>query len=332
MGVYSNTVTQERAIELWDVIDIVSSSFRREFNNDSTYYFVKRVFWDQTLVVEDFDTSKCYLLSWEINDAKEVTFTPTDREEWQEVEENWTPVERQFTPQLRNLFGIDGKEVQKEPVFLLEEVQKRNLHISKNTETKVSKIERRTFAVEVRAGHEDKGKNKITGYAAVFGVPTELFGGEIIEEIAPGAFDDVMNDDVRVLFNHSPDMVLGRTSSGTCRISVDEIGLRYEVDLPNTSLGRDLYESIKRGDVSQSSFGFTIKDYKTERMEDGGEKVIITKVGRLYDVAPVTFPAYETTNVNARSKEKIERKQTEKTANYRTVMWQKYKTLSKKRV
>lgn len=132
--------------------------------------------------------------------------------------------------------------------------------------------------------------NTIRGYAAVFNSPSEDLGG-FVEYIAPGAFDSVMNDDVRGFYNHDWNYLLGRVSSGTLRIFVDEVGLGYEIDLPNTSYANDLVELMKRGDVNQSSFAFMIE---SDKWEVKGKQNIrtITKVSRLIDVAPVVIPAY----------------------------------------
>jgi uncharacterized protein len=130
----------------------------------------------------------------------------------------------------------------------------------------------------------------IRGYAAVFNSPSEDLGG-FIEYIAPGAFDDAMNDDVRGFYNHDWNYLLGRVSSGTLRLSVDEKGLMYEIDLPNTTYANDLAELMRRGDVNQSSFAFMIE---SDKWEVKGKQNIrtITKVSRLIDVAPVVIPAY----------------------------------------
>src|SRR5579884_3981804 len=122
------------------------------------------------------------------------------------------------------------------------------------------KFERRTFKVELRAaaadGDQAKGRT-ISGYAALFNSLSEDLGG-FREIIAPGAFDGCMDDDVRCLFNHDPNMVLGRTASKTLRIEQDDTGLKFECDLPDTDDARDLVELMKRGDVDQCSFAFTV--------------------------------------------------------------------------
>jgi len=177
--------------------------------------------------------------------------------------------------------------------------------------------ETRTYNAELRASEDGK---TVTGYAAVFNSMSEEMWG-FRERIDPKAFDNADMSDVRALFNHDPNMLLARSSSGTLALSVDEKGLRYSFELPDTTAGRDLREMLKRGDVSQSSFGFTIaEDDWEERKNDAGEVVettrIITKVHRLFDVSPVTYPAYPDATVAIRSRDKWqeEHKKDSKTA------------------
>ena len=173
------------------------------------------------------------------------------------------------------------------------------------TETEKSKIERRTFALvspaEVRQS-EDGDTRRIEGHAAVFGEWTQI-GSESWgwrERIDAHAFDEAITDDVRALFNHDPSLLLGRTASGTLRLSIDGKGLGYSVDPPDTSAGRDILELVSRGDVSQSSFAFEVLEERWEFFEDEPDSRTILKV-RLYDVSPVTYPAYEGTDVALRS-------------------------------
>lgn len=125
------------------------------------------------------------------------------------------------------------------------------------------------------------------------------------EVIAKGAFRNVANDDIRVLLNHDPNLILGRTASGTAKVEEREDGLYYEwVNDPNISYSRDLAISIQRGDISQSSFAFRIKNYedKYTKMDDGRTKVLrtITEMEKVYDVSPVTYPANPDTKVSQR--------------------------------
>lgn len=166
----------------------------------------------------------------------------------------------------------------------------------------------RTIAnqLEVRAteGEGSEESRTITGYALKFNSRSETFSGGWSEIINPGALDDVMarGDDVRALFNHDPNLILARSTTGTLRLEVDNIGLRYEFEAPDTTFGNDLLVSIKRGDVNQSSFGFTVsQDGQEVRKEDGKTTRYINKISRLYDVSPVTYPAYSTTEATVRS-------------------------------
>lgn len=178
-------------------------------------------------------------------------------------------------------------------------------------------IERRftVGSVELRKMDGDKNDKKRTvrGYAAKFGVRSENLGGknwQFYETIERGAFDDVMENDVRALFNHDANLILARSKGGkgTLRMGVDETGLWYEFDAPATRAGDDLLVSLERGDVDQSSFAFTVdRDGQvwTERTENEvtvAERTI-KKVKRLYDVSPVTYPAYADTSVAVRSLE-----------------------------
>ncbi len=147
--------------------------------------------------------------------------------------------------------------------------------------------------MEVRAA---EGERRISGYAATFNDVTDL--GYFREQIATGAFEGRTDDDVRLLINHTG-VPLARTTNGTLRLSVDDDGLRYEAELADTQEGRDLYTLIQRGDISQSSFAFSIED---EKWDNKTNMRTVLKVGRLYDVSPVTYPAYATTTVNARSR------------------------------
>ena len=172
-------------------------------------------------------------------------------------------------------------------------------------ETKNKNIEHRTFSYELRAGDGDNERS-VSGYAAVFGKRSENLGGftEIIQE---GAFDGALkSSDVRALVNHDPTLLLARSSSGTLDLSIDATGLMYRFDAPETQAGNDLLTLVKRGDLKESSFGFTIDEDKWEENEETGAWTrTILKVKRLYDVSPVTFPAYPDTSVAQRSLQKV---------------------------
>jgi HK97 family phage prohead protease/HK97 family phage major capsid protein len=157
--------------------------------------------------------------------------------------------------------------------------------------------EKRTMGtIEVREADSDA--MVLEGYAAVFNSETDL--GHFREVIKPGAFDDVMTDDVRALINHDPNLILGRTENGTLELSTDERGLKYRVKLGNQQYAKDFYESVKRGDITQSSFAFTIKEqtWNEERTVRS-----VDKVRNLLDVSPVVFPAYSAATVQARDQQ-----------------------------
>ena len=165
-------------------------------------------------------------------------------------------------------------------------------------------IERRVLSMPLtRSMDGDKEKKRtVSGYAAMFNSMSESLFGMWVEEIAPGAFDEADMSDVRALFNHDDNKILARTP-GTLAVEIDSVGLRYEFEMPDTTYGNDLLESMTRGDVTQSSFGFSVsEDEWIDRSADGMLPLRrILKVSRLYDVSPVTYPAYPETTSEVRS-------------------------------
>lgn len=167
-------------------------------------------------------------------------------------------------------------------------------------------IERRIFdtgRIEIRKGNTTAPIG-VRGYAAKFNLLSEPMYG-FREQIAPGAFDGVLEDDVRCFFNHDSNLILGRTTAGTLRISADDTGLMYEADLPDTQAARDLAISMERGDITQSSFAFRVAPNGDtwDENEDGVIIRTIIKFGRLYDVSPVSIPAYPDATAGVRSLE-----------------------------
>jgi HK97 family phage prohead protease len=151
---------------------------------------------------------------------------------------------------------------------------------------------------EVRA--TDSGRT-IGGYAAVFNSRANI-GGYFEEVIAPGAFDDALMQDVRALVDHDTGRVIGRTKAGTLRMKQDDMGLAVEIDLPDTTDGRDLATLIERGDVSGMSFGFVVtKETWDETMEPPMRTI---QALDLREVSVVAFPAYDDTSIAMRSLEK----------------------------
>lgn len=125
-----------------------------------------------------------------------------------------------------------------------------------------------------------------------------------IENIAPGAFRDAAKWDVRVLLNHDPNKILGRTASGTAKLEERSNGLFYEWDNDEAiSYAYDLGRSIRRGDITQSSFAFTLDNYQEQYYEEDGKKKVkrtILSFRQIYDVSPVTYPANQNTSVAKR--------------------------------
>ena len=140
--------------------------------------------------------------------------------------------------------------------------------------------------------------SKIEGYAALFGVVADLRWTK--EVILPGAFRESLRnkDDVRALFNHDPNLILGRTTAGTLELREDSRGLWYGVTLPDTQVARDLVVNLKNGNITGSSFAFEVLDEEPQAI-DGVSVRAITRA-KLYDVSPATYPAYADTTAEAR--------------------------------
>lgn len=160
-------------------------------------------------------------------------------------------------------------------------------------------IERRggSLGVEVR---KDSEKRVLVGYAAAFNSDATI-GDNFIERIDPSAFNASLNGDVRALIDHNSGRVIGRTKSGTLRLSVDNRGLRVEIDVPDTVDGRDLWTLVERGDISGMSFGFRVTK---QDWDDTGDIPVRTLLSvDLHEVSAVAFPAYDDTTLAVRSLE-----------------------------
>lgn len=165
--------------------------------------------------------------------------------------------------------------------------------------------ERRTHTVEMRVKDASYGKKTPTleGYGANFNTLSENLGG-FREMLMPGCFKEaIATSDVRALINHDANLITGRTASGTLRLIEDEKGLRFENDPPETTYANDLQISMKRGDINQCSFGFTVDEdgQSWAKDTDGLWIRTITKIKRLFDVSFVTYPAYVQTSCAVRS-------------------------------
>ena len=170
-------------------------------------------------------------------------------------------------------------------------------------------IQRREAADNADAPHAESNSRTVYGYAMLYDTPTVLWEYEdtqYVEVIERGAATEALkSSDIRALFNHNPNYILARTSSNTLTVREDEKGLYFEFEAPETSTGNDLLVSIQRGDISQASFAFDISERSIlrEQKTEGKEVVTITikKMKELYDVSPVTYPAYKDTEVSMRS-------------------------------
>lgn len=157
---------------------------------------------------------------------------------------------------------------------------------------------------------EAEGDNDpvIEGYFAVFNRETELFPGGY-EEIAPDAFDNTLGNDVRALINHDTTLVLGRNKTGTLELRADAHGLWGSVKINRRDTdAMNVYERVKRGDVSQCSFGFNIRKEDADFRDDGTAKWTLRDID-LHEVSLCTFPAYEDTAVQARKAEITQHRQ-----------------------
>lgn len=174
-------------------------------------------------------------------------------------------------------------------------------------------MERRHFSLnhtEVRVEEREDGNPVLAGSAALFGVRTDL--GSFEEEIEPGFFADALdNSDPRVLFNHAPDNLLARLSAGTARVWEDEDGLHYEADLDEDHVSRFVQRKIERKELTGNSFAFTVKEDGDEvrhRRDEGKKPLRVLKKGgceELYDVGPVTYPAYQETEVSVNVRDRL---------------------------
>lgn len=168
-------------------------------------------------------------------------------------------------------------------------------------------FETRYCDITMRAVQSDEKKPVIAGTAAVY--DTETVIAEFFrEKIERGAFDRVLAEkpDVIGAPNHDWTQVLGRTTAGTLRLTENERGLDYEIDInPEDQDAMNLYAKVKRGDISQSSFAFTVRNEEWQYPEKGSRALpmrVVKEVEKLFDVSPVTFPAYPQTTAAVRSK------------------------------
>lgn len=167
-------------------------------------------------------------------------------------------------------------------------------------------IESRSFNFQIEQIElRDKENAKepiIKGHAAIFNERTSIPMWGFDEMVSRGAFiDSIKADDIRALFNHDANFVLGRNKSGTLKLQEDDRGLAIEINPPNTQFANDLMHLMERGDINQMSFAFQIKKEEWTKGEEGTADLRTLKQVKLYDISAVTFPAYEGTNIAVRS-------------------------------
>jgi uncharacterized protein len=165
-----------------------------------------------------------------------------------------------------------------------------------------------TDKLEIRAGSEDGESTvrSIAGYVVKFNQRSQLIWGEFYERVAQGAFSRSLQENtIKAFWNHRSDFVLGSTKNGTLRLHEDQIGLRFELDLPNNTWGNDAFESIQRGDVDGVSFGFYVRSdtWQYLQEEDVYERTLLDV--NLFEVSPTPFPAYPDSEVSQRSIEEL---------------------------
>lgn len=156
--------------------------------------------------------------------------------------------------------------------------------------------------LEIRALNsvEQTEENIVEGYALKFNKESRNLGG-FVETISPSALEGVDLSDVRCFLDHDSSKLLGRTASGTLILNVDEIGLHFRCVLPNTTVGRDAMELVKRGDLNQCSFGFTVDRDDWSQGQDVMHRSI-QKIGSLFEISLVSIPAYDDTDVSVASR------------------------------
>lgn len=172
-------------------------------------------------------------------------------------------------------------------------------------------IIKRSYSFEVRAEEQDGGRI-ITGRPIVYGSETDI--GYFREIIDQGALDEADLTDVRFLVNHNTDMIpLARSrrnnGNSTMKMSVDMMGLNLDfvkLDTENNMDARALYSAVERGDITGMSFMFTIEDEEWQDLDTDSPLRRIKRIGKVYEVSAVTFPAYEATEINARDKAALE--------------------------
>jgi len=187
---------------------------------------------------------------------------------------------------------------------------------------------RELISQDIEIREDDDGNRTLSGYAVEWEKKSSVLGMffKFREQIKKGAFlESLSNDDQRFLWSHDTSKVLGRTKNKTLTLNEDDTGLRFELDLPKTTLGNDTYESIKRGDVDGVSFGFRVEDDEVAEPDDDLPLRTVKKA-KLLEVSAVAFPAYPDSAVSARGFDRMKQYDDELKA-YRDEQAAKIRTL-----
>lgn len=170
--------------------------------------------------------------------------------------------------------------------------------------------EREIRSIELRVSAIENSRT-VEGYALLFNTDSTPLGwsGDWVERIAPGALDGVLErSDILCVLNHDESrgvLARWRQGEGSLALEIDEKGLLYRFEAPNTALGEELLEGIRRGDISASSFAFTVEDEEWVKRDEKTYERVIKRFGQLFDVSPVYRPAYEDTTVAVRRLEEM---------------------------
>jgi HK97 family phage prohead protease len=175
-------------------------------------------------------------------------------------------------------------------------------------------MKHRFLTTEIKTRSEDgEGDLFVEGYFAVYGAVYEIWPGAT-ESIRAGAFAESISGDVRALYNHNMDIILGRSSSKTLELKDDNYGLwgRIKINRADTD-AMNAYQRIQRGDITGCSFGFEVEEEETDYRKDGTVHWTLTKINPLYEISPCVFPAYQDTTISARQKDfnELQKRKTE---------------------
>lgn len=213
---------------------------------------------------------------------------------------NWTKAEKERCVAAANAVLAEGGEDGEAIQACIHAAGK-----GKSEATMAEKIERRFLPLEGAELRADADGRKLGGYAAVFNTPATI-AGAWIEEVAPGAYSKTISEhDIRALWNHDPGVVLGRNKASTLRLWEDSHGLNAEIEPPDNEWGRPVLQAVKRGDVTGMSIAFRAIKQEWVHPPEGSRELprrTIREV-KLYEVSPVTFPAFESTTIGVRAED-----------------------------